>query len=119
MTEKRVATIYDYARFLKKECTEITCMNCPISNFQNGEDVPCDDLITCHTDKCNEIILKWVDEHPIKTYKDDFLEKFPKALQREEHYPRACRQNIYGGDCSYEQCKTCWYQPYEESEDEE
>ena len=37
-----------------------------------------------------EIVEQWSKEHPIKTYKDDFLEKFPKD------------------------CELCWNMPIEE-----
>ena len=115
---ERVATFYDYVRFTETVCSK-RCVDCPVSESNNGLCCPCGELMQEHTDEYNEILLKWVDEHPIKTYADDFFEHFPNALKHHENYPIACRQNIYGGDCNYEECKTCWNQPYKESEDEE
>lgn len=64
----------------------------------------------------DEIIDKWVAEHPIKTYAMDFLEKFPNAELDSYGAPRACVNAIYGlGDCSKSEisgiiCKDCWNQ---------
>ena len=32
-----------------------------------------------HLDKANEIILKWCEEHPIKTRQSEFLKMFPNV----------------------------------------
>lgn len=119
MSEKRVATIFDYIRFSNEHCNKASCENCPVSSNNNTYGITCVDLLYQHTDKYNEFLLKWIDEHPIKTYKDDFFEHFPNALKHHENYPRACRQYIYGGECNIKTCLACWNQPYEESEDKE
>ena len=63
---------------LKRMCKsfETSCNGCP---FQNEIDGGC--LITmlaydCFPDNADEIIDKWMLEHPIKTYMQDFFEKF-------------------------------------------
>lgn len=119
MAEKRVATIYDYLRFMSEHCKNITCSNCPASMANNTYRIACLDFMYQHTDEYNEILLKWCDDHPIKTYKDDFFEKFPNAYRNAEGRPTACRQHIYDCNCDmYDSCDECWNQPYE-SEDEE
>ena len=53
-------------------------------------------------EKAIEIVQKWSDEHPKKTYAQDFFEKFPKAPKdksAKSEYPDACRNLIYGGGC--------------------
>lgn len=52
----------------------------------------------------------------IKTYKEDFLEKFPNApLERQEDIPVACRETIYGRCyCPQGGCIKCWNEPMEE-----
>lgn len=119
MTEKRVATFYDYVRLVTEQCNKASCGFCPLSSQNNEFHVGCGKYITEHTEVANEMLLKWIDEHPIKTYADDFFEHFPNALKHHENYPRACRQYIYGGECNIKTCLACWNQPYEESEDEE
>lgn len=69
------ATIYDYARM----CRTNNCESCPFKLSGKGEDVGCADFIIANTNKSNEIILKWCEEHPIKTRQDKFLEVFPNA----------------------------------------
>ncbi len=59
-----------------------------------------------------EIVERWSKEHPVKTYKDDFLEKFPKA-----QVPYGvCPKNVYGIeiDCLNRDCPDCWNEPMEE-----
>ena len=54
---------------------------------------------------------------PVKTYKDDFFEKFPKADRDESNYPCDCVNNLYGTDivCVGENsCKDCWNRVYKE-----
>lgn len=66
-------------------------------------------------DNLDEIVNKWVKEHPVKTYSMDFFEKFPNALKTESGRPDNCRNLIYGdkSGCNYE-CEECWNQEMEE-----
>lgn len=68
-----------------------------------------------------ETVQKWSDEHPEKTYMQDFFEKFPKAQLDTDGTPFACRKKLYGGvrpndkRCDRrEACKNCWNEPMEE-----
>ena len=68
-----------------------------------------------------ENLQKWSDEHPKKTYMQDFFEKFPKAQLDSDGTPFACRKKLYGGvrpndkRCDRrEACKNCWNEPMEE-----
>ena len=63
-------------------------------------------------------LQKWSDEHPKKTYAQDFFEKFPKAQSNSDGTPFVCRKRIYGGihstleDCDYTgACYRCWSEP--------
>ena len=65
-----------------------------------------------------EALQKWSDEHPKKTYAQDFFEKFPKAQSNSDGTPFVCRKRIYGGirstleDCDYTgACYRCWSEP--------
>ena len=65
-----------------------------------------------------EIVQKWSDEHPKKTYAQDFFEKFPDAQSNSDGAPFVCRKRIYGGirstleDCDYTgACYRCWSEP--------
>lgn len=69
--------------------------------------------------KLMETIQKWSNEHPKKTYAQDFFEKFPKAPRCESFnggYPSACRKSIYAGKCPGEGCEECWNEPMNDEE---
>lgn len=59
-----------------------------------------------------EIVERWSKENPVKTYKDDFLEKFPNAKTIDgELVIQWCR--VYNkGECNYpsQKCVNCWHQ---------
>lgn len=64
-----------------------------------------------------ETVQKWSDEHPKKTYAQDFFEKFPKAPKDEllkGRCPCTCRRSIYAGKCPGVGCEECWNEPMEE-----
>ena len=100
-----------------------------VANAANKERCPmfgfCEDVLTriCAEDvkTAIEIVQKWSDEHPKKTYAQDFFEKFPKAQSKSDGTPFVCRKRIYGGirstleDCDYTgTCENCWNEPMEE-----
>ena len=65
--------------------------------------------------KAIKIVQKWSNEHPKKTYAQDFFEKFPKAQSKSDGSPFVCRKRIYGGNCDYTgACYRCWNEPMEE-----
>lgn len=66
------ATIYDYARLCKQFSN---CFPCPLNKFCAAQI----DVFSNDTDKANEIILKWCEEHPVETRQDRFLKMFPNA----------------------------------------
>lgn len=83
----------------------------------------CEDAFTriCAEDaiKAVENLQEWSNEHPKKTYAQDFFEKFPKAPKdksAKSEYPDACRNLIYGGGCPkiesrIDCCYKCWNEP--------
>lgn len=66
------------------------------------------------------MVQKWSDEHPLKTYAQDFFEKFPNALKDHEGVPNACLVDIYGSsfDECYGCCIDCWNKPMNDEETE-
>lgn len=94
---------------------------CPMFDF-------CDYVPTkiCAEDaiKAIESLQKWSDEHPKKTYAQDFFEKFPKAQSNWDGTPFVCRKRIYGGihsttleNCDYTRaCYRCWNEPLNDEE---
>ena len=93
---------------LKRMCAaHENCLKCELY-------VGCDRIYNL-PDNVDEIVDKWVKEHPVKTYSMDFFEKFPNALKTESGRPDNCRNLIYGdkSGCNYE-CEECWNQEMEE-----
>lgn len=96
-----------------------------IANAANKEQCPmfgfCEDALTRICAEAVENLQKWSNEHPKKTYAQDFFEKFPKAQSYSDGSPVICRKIIYGEirppfeNCYYTgACKNCWNEPMEE-----
>ncbi len=107
-----MATIHDYARMCKT-CDD--CIDCPLytvseENEYGGRN--CNDFVVLHPAEASAIIDKWCSEHPQKTYKQDFLEKFPKAAMYGNGCLIDCRNNVYGwkGRACIGNCIVCWHE---------
>ena len=64
-------------------------------------------------DNIDEIVDKWTEEHPVKTYAMDFFEKFPNAPKDDIGLPKPCVTNIYEDlemKCDICSCSDCWNQ---------
>ena len=101
---------------LKRMCKEHHyCISCPIFYLEGC-------MLYRLPSNIDEIIDKWVAEHPAKTYAHDFLKKFPNAELDSYGAPRACVNAIYGlGDCSKNKisgiiCRDCWNQEMKEDD---
>lgn len=70
-----------------------------------------------YPNKAVAIVEEWSKEHPQKTIKDDFLEKYPNAVMREMmDVPLSCAKWIYGENhikCEND-CEVCWKRPLSE-----
>lgn len=107
-------TIYEMS---KRMCAGNDCGDCPITKIKDG---------TClinfiqgyEVEKVAEqleILYEWVKEHPVKTYKDVFLEKLPNARLHKDGRPVTCRDVVFGivRHCTTN-CTECWNEPYKE-----
>jgi hypothetical protein len=72
-------------------------------------------------------IEHWEAKHPVKTYAQDFFEKFPNATRTSTNVPAGCWGCIYpkvrlcpkvNGTRIYD-CTVCWSRPMEEEEHEQ
>lgn len=116
--EKRMASIFDLVRMCK--CFVDSCEGCPLEK-RTGSCPPFD-----FSEENNKAVLKWCDEHPQKTYAQDFFEKFPKAKRHIENsgkeYPaEVCRAIIFGKEeedigCFSKYCYDCWNEVMPEEE---
>ena len=93
---------------LKRMCKAYdACIYCPMS--EAGCAAP-----DKFYDNADEIVDKWVSEHPAKTYAMDFFDKFPKAPKDASGYPLLCIRLIYSEfldkPCLGYKCTDCWNQ---------
>lgn len=95
---KKQATIFDYARICKQSTK---CSQCLLRKFCADQR----DMFSNDIDKANEIILKWCEEHPVKTRQDEFLEMFPNANVR-DGVVRVCPRCIESSrHCQFPKCE--------------
>lgn len=109
-----MATIKD----LKRMCKSFKD-NCDGCLLYNKIDNICLMLtLECLPNNADEIVDEWASEHPIKTYLQDFFEKFPNAPRGAEGSPKICPHQIYPEidvDCRCpEDCLKCWNQEMKE-----
>lgn len=104
----------------KYVCT-IDCADCPLSSSNNDINISCSSLETDYPDKAIEIVQRWSNEHPQKTYLTDFLDKHPNAPLAKNGYPNICPHHLgYTKEeyinCRSSTCQQCWNTTIEESE---
>lgn len=88
---------------LKRMCDSYKkCGDCPLNDTCRG------DSVSALPDNADAIVDKWVEEHPIKTYMQDFFEKFPNAKKCKD-IPMICLHDIRPelGYCG-KNCIECW-----------
>ena len=102
------ATIKDYARM----CRANECEDCIFRTSGKRENEGCADFIISNPDKANEIILKWIKEHPIKTRQSELLKAFPNVPINSEiisicplDFDKRFESEV--GCHSYKDCTTC------------
>ncbi len=110
----------DFLREITRMCHSIKCSECPFYN-NNGTGIGCDVFMVQHPEKSIEIVQKWSDEHPQKTYLSESLKNYPNAKLRADRTPQgACLYDlglISKDDCRKKSnCVECWNQPVEEDE---
>lgn len=107
------ATIHDLYRM----CNSITaCKDCVLHNY-NIECSFLEHLSEKDIAEISEKVSEWCEKNPRKTYKEDFLSKFPNAKINSDGVPISCRNALYFNttNCNGEtNCKDCWNKPMEE-----
>lgn len=87
--------------------------------YIRADSMMCSDFQSKCPEQTVEIVEKWSEEHPQKTIKDDFFEKFPNANKLCDGIPDACAAKLgYVSECTYQNCedfcKECWNRPLDE-----
>ena len=106
--------------FLKewhRMCEHRLCDECPMNELRKKKVFwECQRVVMNAPDEAVAIVQKWSNEHPVKTIKDDFLEKYPNAkLNAIDGTPKACPCNLgYEEECIANNCFACWNRPLSE-----
>lgn len=91
----------DAVEYLKQKnrmtnnCT-IACNTCPLAIENNNRNLVCANFVRHYIEEAVEIVENWAKEHPAKTYKDVFLEKFPDAKIEKNGVPYPCIIYLFG-----------------------
>lgn len=111
----------NYLSERRRMCERTECSECPLGPNLNGTNKFCSDFEQLYTSEAIEIVQKWSNSHPQKTYLTDFLDKYPNV-------PLA--NGIPSGICPYylgymtkkefhecsTNCQKCWNTPIEREE---
>lgn len=102
---------------------KLKCSDCPLSSFNNDSSdmIPCFAFEKFYPEKAIEIVQKWSDEHPQKTYLSELLKIFPKTPLGDDGTPDSLCPYDLGlmniDDCRKDHnCTECWNQPIEGGE---
>ena len=106
----------DYLKTRERMCEKShNCSMCPLAI---GDLLGCEVVESQRPEEAVEIVEKWNVEHPVETYINDFLKKFPNAILDYDGYPPDCVKYLYGndhapiGDCHEDiSCSDCWSRP--------
>lgn len=89
----------------------ISCNHCPLSRFNNGEEMLCTELELTHPEKAIEIVQRWSNAHPQKTYLSELLKIFPNIPLSDDGTPKSLCPFELGvtmtKKCNNE-CVECW-----------
>lgn len=99
---------------------KLGCSNCPLCSENNNKGLSCTGFEMLYPEKAIEIVQKWSNEHPRKTYLNEFLKNYPNAWLNEKGIPKRMCPSMLGlkdlEDCGERNCVECWNQPVKESE---
>lgn len=113
----------DAVRYIKEKerlCNSTTCLECWFSHdwesVADSGSMFCEILESQSPKKAVEIVERWSCAHPVKTYMQKLVEKFPSTRIKDD-IPDLCRITIYGGKCNHSTCTECWNEPIDIDEE--
>lgn len=125
-TENYFAEKLRMTKRTRRQGCKIKCSECPLSSQNNGtsDSMSCITFEMYHPEKAIEIVQRWSDEHPQRTYLSEFLKNYPNA-ELDHGVPKVCLKKLGAvsgcaktkkGDL-YISCYRCWNQPIEDDEE--
>lgn len=107
-------------RTTKNGLCKLGCSNCPLCSINNNKGQSCTAFEMLYPEKVIEIVQRWSDEHPQRTYLSELLKNHPNTLLNDDGTPTFCpyRLGLMGADdCRKDgNCVKCWNQPIEDGE---
>lgn len=112
-TENYLAEKKRMSKTTESGVCKVECINCLLSSYNNGDGICCTDFEMLYPKKAIEIVQKWSDEHPQRTYLTEFLEHYPNAELDENGIPKICLWKlglpaIEERNCIEGDCIKCW-----------
>lgn len=105
----------------KNGVCEIKCNDCPLNITNNDIGIPCFDFEMIYPEKAIQIVQRWSNEHPPKTYLSELLKHYPNTSLDDNGIPNFCpyRLGLMSiDDCRKDyNCVKCWNQPIEGGEE--
>lgn len=89
----------------------ISCHDCPLSRFNNGEKISCRDFEMLYPKHAIFLVQVWSAEHPRKTYLSEFMRNYPNVKLNDAGVPDGICPYMLGlndtHDCK-RSCIECW-----------
>ena len=97
------------------------CDTCGFHKQQTGKDCTCEEFPVFYPELAEQILEKWNEDNPPKTYLQSFYDVFPDApIEEITNLPMACvselwknvgcKEDVYVG---FNDCSKCWNSPAE------
>lgn len=118
-TENYFAEKLRMTKRAKNGLCKLGCSNCPLCSINNNKGQSCTAFEMLYPEKAIEIVQKWSDAHPQKTFLTEFLKNYPNAPLDDDGAPKGVCPHTLGltdiDDCD-DNCVKCWNQPIEGGE---
>lgn len=123
-TENYLAEKKRMSKTTESGVCKVGCAKCPFGSRNNGVGECCTSFELHFPKKAIELVQKWSNEHPQRTYLTEFLEHYPNAELDENGIPKICRWKlglaaIKERNCVEGDCIKCWNQPVSVEDGEE
>lgn len=95
---------------------DLKCEKCELCSSNNGTNMAYNDFVRHYPEIAEQILEKWNEKNPEKTFADDFFEKHPNAVKGCNDVPFVCALMCgYVKECRADKrCDKCWTRPLEE-----
>lgn len=67
---------------------KLRCTDCPMGMRNNGIGVTCSDFESSYPEQAIEVVQRWSNAHPQKTFLTEFLKNYPNAQLRIDGIPK-------------------------------